>query len=284
MAAQYDISDPKFTSKSEMEATLGCVSVRPSASAVFNIDVKNKPLNKYLTRNQNQGFDRRQFYDFCNFQIATQGMQEAKVQIGELWCVYDISFYKPVLRNIIQEVLTVRINTRDAVTEAKTIRILPGYGLSTYGLEGTKCYTNNRAAIDLNGWVDNRFRLTEGYLGTFRLSWSVCRADVQQMTDTQAQLLVILHNGGQYIPDHWKNGPSTYQAGMSSFVKNAAGDSLMCELTFSYPEGSGPVDITFSRVGNPYDKSPYPQNFDYYNFIAIDQIDPTTSLVLATPQ
>lgn len=282
MAAQYDISEPKFRSKSEMEATLGCVSVRPSASAVFNIDVKNKPLNKYLTRNQTQGFDRRQFYDFCNFQLATQGMQQANVQIGELWCVYDISFYKPVLRNIIQEVLTIRMNTRHYYPAAEVI-LLPGYGLSSYGLEGTKCYTNNRSAIDLDGWVNNRFRLAEGYLGTFRLQWSVVQTGEGAMALANEPLRIDLLNGGAYIPDFWTAGPNTYNPGCTSLTSNVAGDALMLDLTFSYAEGTGPVELVFTRQTNPADKCPLPKGFDYFNNISIDQIDPTTSLVTAAP-
>jgi hypothetical protein len=37
----------------------------------------------------------KQFYDLGLFQLATQGMQNAVGTIGELWCSYEVEFFKP---------------------------------------------------------------------------------------------------------------------------------------------------------------------------------------------
>lgn len=101
MAAEYDVLEPSFADKRHMEATAFCTSTTPSASVLYAIECApsetNNPI-KYVHMADRPDADLR-IEDFCNFQIATVGMQEASV-IGELWFTYEVEFLKPILPNI----------------------------------------------------------------------------------------------------------------------------------------------------------------------------------------
>lgn len=99
MATDYDSKDSAFTTKQQMENTMFGVSCKPSSCMIHAIE---------CARNQTSvselyvrafavptGADVR-LYDMGNFYIATQGMQGASVNIGELWMSYDITFLKEI--------------------------------------------------------------------------------------------------------------------------------------------------------------------------------------------
>lgn len=99
MATNYDLADPYFVNKVQMEAHQYCTSCAPSKSMIHPIECARDQniLGGLYTRNAAvpSGYDPR-FYDKGNFQIATVGMQAAAV-IGELWVSYSIKFMKPKL-------------------------------------------------------------------------------------------------------------------------------------------------------------------------------------------
>lgn len=100
MAANYNSKSPNFSSKQAMENYEGGVSIKPSQSLRYFVEcAKNQTvLSDLYVRTgdiiDGTGQDIR-FYDLANFQIATQGMQAASVNIGELWVTYQISLRKP---------------------------------------------------------------------------------------------------------------------------------------------------------------------------------------------
>lgn len=98
MATNYNPVLPAFTNKWEMEQYQFVTNGRPSANLLHPIECapSETPLDHLYIRTgkTEDGLDPR-FYDFGKFQIATQGMQGASVNVGELWCTYEVDLYKP---------------------------------------------------------------------------------------------------------------------------------------------------------------------------------------------
>lgn len=97
MSSQYNVAMPPFVNKAEMEQYEYTVSGRPSRNLTHCVecDPSLQVMPHLFTRTGTlpAGQD-YQFYDWCNFQFATVGMQAAAV-IGELWVSYEIEFFKP---------------------------------------------------------------------------------------------------------------------------------------------------------------------------------------------
>jgi len=98
MGTQYDVLDDPFSTKSQMENHVWSSSRKPSLSFLHPIECARgqNSVTRLYTRpgTPPTGGDPR-LYDLGNFQIATQGMQNTNTGvIGELWCSYEIEFYK----------------------------------------------------------------------------------------------------------------------------------------------------------------------------------------------
>lgn len=100
MASNYNVLQGNFASKSEMENTEFSSSCKPSCSMFHPIecDPRDTPMSELYIAPGGTIPDGAtpQFYDFCNFQIATAGFQAANVNIGELWVTYEVSLLKPI--------------------------------------------------------------------------------------------------------------------------------------------------------------------------------------------
>jgi hypothetical protein len=99
MATQYNVVNPNFTAKRDMENYVYSTSSPPAVSALHPIECARdiNVLSELFVRNTIpvSGTDLR-FTDIGKFQIATVGMQAA-ANIGELWVTYDIELIKPKL-------------------------------------------------------------------------------------------------------------------------------------------------------------------------------------------
>ena len=42
----------------------------------------------------------KQFCNFANFQIATNGLQGSNVNLGELWVTYEVCLMKPIVPSV----------------------------------------------------------------------------------------------------------------------------------------------------------------------------------------
>jgi hypothetical protein len=96
-ATSYDVADPAFTSKQQMESYEFSTACVPFDAMIHPVECapRSNVLGRLYTRSAAvpSGSDSR-FYDLGKFQYATQGMQTAYV-IGELWVSYHVSFYRP---------------------------------------------------------------------------------------------------------------------------------------------------------------------------------------------
>jgi hypothetical protein len=100
MATEYDVVDPQFATKVEMENSDYAMSCAASESLIHAVECtpKERQRQLYSIRNGNvPSNDIQRNYDLGNFQIATQGMSVSDVNLGELWVSYDITFYKKQL-------------------------------------------------------------------------------------------------------------------------------------------------------------------------------------------
>jgi len=98
MAARYDPTGNAFTDKVEMENSMWASSAKPSVTFAMPIECASgsMPLNQlYIRPGAISAIQNIANYDMGYFTIATQGQQAAGVNIGELWCTYDIELFKP---------------------------------------------------------------------------------------------------------------------------------------------------------------------------------------------
>jgi hypothetical protein len=100
MATQYDVLDPPFPNKFNMENYEFANSNKPSISFYHPIEcARNQTtITEQYVRSGSvpAGADQR-FYDLGTFNLATVGMQAASGVCGELWCTYEIELLKPKL-------------------------------------------------------------------------------------------------------------------------------------------------------------------------------------------
>lgn len=97
MATDYNAANPPFGQKSEMENYEFGQSCKPSESQIHPIEcARNQTTISELYTRANEpreGEDIR-LYDLGNFQIATNGFQGQRVNCGELWVTYQVTFFK----------------------------------------------------------------------------------------------------------------------------------------------------------------------------------------------
>lgn len=99
MASDYDLTDPAYSSKIEMENTEFAVSGRSCDSILHPLECNpdERQVKILKCRGITNPTDNKQWYDLCNFQIATFGVTGESVNLGEIWITYDITFYKEQL-------------------------------------------------------------------------------------------------------------------------------------------------------------------------------------------
>lgn len=98
MATNYNVLDPPYANKFQMEQSQYVCSGKPSINLLHPVECAKAetPTNILFTRSGLADGDYR-LYDWGNFQLATVGMQGTSTNIGELWVTYDITLYKPKL-------------------------------------------------------------------------------------------------------------------------------------------------------------------------------------------
>lgn len=98
LATDYDVEDPPYASKIEMENSEFAVSANASESLVHAIECKpNERSNIYYTRSTSiPANDNLRFFDHGNLQVATSGCVADQL-VGELWIAFDITLFKPQL-------------------------------------------------------------------------------------------------------------------------------------------------------------------------------------------
>lgn len=100
LATQYNSVSPPFVNKSQMENHEFSSSFKSSCDGIHAIECARgeTPVNCLYVRSGPVPLNAdARLYDLGQFFIATVGFQGTSVNIGELWCSYDIEFLKPQL-------------------------------------------------------------------------------------------------------------------------------------------------------------------------------------------
>jgi len=99
MTTQYNVLNPPFVTKTQMEQYQFTCSGKPSVNLMHPVECARleTPTSVLSTRSAPVIIGDARLYDWGNFNIATVGMQGASTNIGELWVSYDITLLKPKL-------------------------------------------------------------------------------------------------------------------------------------------------------------------------------------------
>lgn len=104
MATNYNVNNPNFQSKREMENYEFCTSGRPTQTFLHAVECSKyvTPVNNLWVRTavpNDINYDPR-LYDLGTFQIATSNNQTegGATSIGELWVTYEVDLMKPKFR------------------------------------------------------------------------------------------------------------------------------------------------------------------------------------------
>lgn len=106
LAADYNVVNDDFINMSQCQNAMWSSTSKPSRNITMPIECDGKlnVLERLFIRTNETSLSNSdlRLYDHCKFTIATEGMQIA-TQIGQLWITYEISFYKPVLTNALEQ-------------------------------------------------------------------------------------------------------------------------------------------------------------------------------------
>lgn len=141
LATNYDVLDAPYADKIHMENAEFSVSAKPSCSQLHTIECDpsvSTDMMRYIRDDQSStgASQDARLYDLGKFQIATSGLPGTPgTVLGELWCSYDISLYKPEIvdRNAgsAKVVASGIISTVSLMGSSNTTTSTPGFVIST---------------------------------------------------------------------------------------------------------------------------------------------------------
>lgn len=147
MATQYDVLDSPFANKMEMENYEFANSSKPSCSFYHPIECKRSQTpgggELYVRTGAVPSNADSRLYDLGNFNIATVGMQADSGVAGELWCTYEIEFFKPKF-NPAEGGLLDHFNLQGTIAAATPLGTLAAIRTTGSTLGGTIDYSGNK--------------------------------------------------------------------------------------------------------------------------------------------
>jgi len=146
LASDYDVIDAPFSSKVEMENSQFAVSTKSDCNSIHAIEcaAAERPIELLKVRSSVTPSDNLQWYDLCNFQVATFGVPASNTNLGELWVSYDITFFKEQVYGGIRGYSILQTSFRG----------ITGISTSAYtGTDGLVAETTGNLACTFNGTV-----------------------------------------------------------------------------------------------------------------------------------
>jgi len=233
MATQYNMLNPVFTNKQQMENyEFGCSS-RPSADLMHPIECDPKQTavdGLFSVRLGGIGANGDpRLYDIGRFSIATVGMQGASVNIGELWVTYQVELLKP------------RLGDAADLFDHWTF----GAGTSTAAYFGTPTQTDNS---DFNVVLGSTtITIPNSYTGNLMILYDVV-GDVGAWVDPTftgsagaSALNIMINSTANQIQ-------SSYLAASSPRIKALAFISCVNGGVITLAAATLPTNITFGEV------------------------------------
>ena len=222
MATNYDVLDAPYVDKIRMENAQYSCSAAPSAHQMHTIECAPRETTnkiKYVRTplsSTTVSQDAR-WMDHGLFQIATTGLAGSAGQVlGELWCSYDVTFFKPVATEIVgfegqRQVAAVNISNLRPFGD---VPVQTGVSYATFVQSGTFV-----------------FGVTGSYLIAFSFSGTGCS---NTTTGTAARTRI------QALVD----GPATNYLVVDRVSVSAVGQTYICTTGASTSVSASNISIT----------------------------------------
>lgn len=247
MATEYNSDSDPFTTKQQMENHEFANSCRQSCSMLHAIECKPSltSISELYTRTTAPaaGQDLR-LYDLGQFSIATVGQQGSSVNIGELWCSYEIELLKPQLPDVSAIVGT------DHFYSATGVSTSAYFGTTTTTqADGIGCSVSTDTITFPDNVASGKYLVqcnwyTPGGSGTLCVVPTVSTTNCASFTPFSAETLAALGTGNSIVV-----------AATNAIAHTLAIDISGPGATVTYsggtlPAGSVRVDLMITRVSD----------------------------------
>lgn len=250
MATQYNSLEPNFSSKAEMSSYMYCNNCKPSESMLHIIECDPRQTSVeqlYIRTGSVPTNSDPRLYDLGRLQIATQGMQAASVNIGELHVTYQVALYKSRLYqslgylNDFQSISGTSVATSGTYPVGTGLASVPlGSAWSLQSSSNMPLSTQDTISMVTTGGVSNRiyFRSPRYPMGVrlmFSIMWKWPTAKTQDLT---APTFSVASGAVDKTADYF-NSASLYSSppgGVSSQV-------WTLKAVFDFPYGVDPYGM-----------------------------------------
>lgn len=240
-ATDYDVYDQPFFNKIQMESEDYSCSTKASVNMMHGIECakaeRESPVMYIRASAIPTGATAAQ-YDLGNFQIATQGMSVAGVNVGELWVSYDIALYKKNLfgGQLGNDVLTSIIIGTTSISTSNYFSTAPTQ-------TGNMFLTLGGATITFPKWLQS---------GVFMITYEV---DASSITSTVAFSLTTNCTTAGVLPFAASNGTGPTVGISRSMIIRITGPSAVVTLTSLVATSITAIACTVTQVSGA---TPYP--------------------------
>jgi len=236
MATNYDVNEPPYTGKPEMQAAYFSNAFKPSEDGIHAVecDPHERPIDVMYIDHLGEGDDESIVYDHGLFQLATQGMQAA-ANIGQLWVSYDLELLKPRYSDLVQA---------NSMYVAKTWDATDVLGTTDIVVSGPPITYTQLGVIGLSSWRGKQIGVIVTWTGQTLVSTgaaSVLGPDVASLG---------VHDNAS-ISQHACSGLTLLQ--VTRYLTVGTDYSLIPTLTVSNGYTSGTtefVDIVIQEIDN----------------------------------
>jgi len=139
MATDYDVANPNFNSKQQMDSYEFSSSDVPYCKIIHPVECapREKTLGvQYIRTGAVPAGEDLRFYDLGLFQIASQGQQSGVSTIGELWVSYHVRLLKPRIPP--SGTLQQYVHILEGATGTAAAATLLGTGTPSYSVESNQ--------------------------------------------------------------------------------------------------------------------------------------------------
>lgn len=233
MSTNYNIHAPRFTNKQQMETHEFTTSCKPSSNMMhpFECSPKEQVCQHYFIENRAVGqHEDRKFYDVANFEVATVGMQGTSVNLGELWCSYDVELLKPRKDDTVYEAHFELANADiDTPTPFKT-------GAFLYGDDSIVSFSKTAAVLTFNSGFYGLVRVMVMVDSPGSLSGSI---NIVSLSSTITESTTFIGDSTGYFTA----GNSDTRLCCFELNVNGGGDVTLSPLWFSGPDAGATASV-----------------------------------------
>lgn len=241
MATQYNVLSPNFPDKKTMENYEFSNSGKPSETFIHPVECKRSlnPVSELFVRVDNPPTGDLRLYDHGNFQIATGGNSGSGV-LGELWCTFEIEFYKPKLISAEGDVLLTDHYYSPGPTDAAPFGLARNYRAgSNLGTTITNSGTKINWPVSISAGT---------YLIVFNVIGSVVGVGRPGLTYVNCVPLNLFSDDSVSVIDN--NGTSSAAYLMQTVLQVTGSGATLALAGGTYPTSGTQMDLIITLI-NP---------------------------------